>query len=255
MVATMDGEVLAGHTRIKSAALLGETAVPVVRVDLTPDEARAYRLADNKVGEHAKWIDELLAQEAELLDSSGMDLSVFGFDTSALKDLLSPVPDMGDISEETDAKGARRGRARSCHGCPMDGLGLPVCWAACPGPRTDFTTDGQSMVALGAMVGQDGADAFIESRTARDARLARLPRTDFVTGLPPETETALLKLLRIFADMTEREVLTLHAMLNGENQSGAARHRGVSKQAASKTVIRLAARHPELAPFFRRGAS
>ena len=155
----------------------------------------------------------------------------------------------------TDAKGARRGRARSCHGCPMDGLGLPVCWAACPGPRTDFQTDGQSMVCLGSMVGQDGADAFIESRTARDARLARLPRADFVTGLSPETETALLKLLRIFADMTEREVLTLHAMLNGENQSGAARRGGVSKQATSKAAIRLVARHPELAPFFRRGAS
>ena len=50
----MDGEVLAVHTRIKSAIALGETEQPVVRVDLTPDEARAYRLADNKVAEIAK---------------------------------------------------------------------------------------------------------------------------------------------------------------------------------------------------------
>lgn len=150
-----------------------------------------------------------------------------------------------------DARGVRHGRARSCHGCPMDGLGLPVCWAACPGPRTDFSADGQSVVCLGAMAGQEGAAAFVEANTAYDARLARLPRADYVTGLPPETETALLKLLRIFADMTERQVLLVHAMLNGKSQSGAARRGGVSKQAASMAVIRLMARHPELAPFFR----
>ena len=151
-----------------------------------------------------------------------------------------------------DGRGAWHGRARSCHGCPMDGKGLPVCFAGCPGPRTDFSTDGQSMVCLGAMAGQEGADAFVSARMSYDARLVRLPRADYVTGLSPETETALLKLLRIFADMTERQVLVVHAMLNGKRQSGAARHGGISKQAVSKTVIKLMKRHPELAPFFRR---
>ena len=102
VVVTMDGEVLAGHTRIKSALALGETEVPVVRVDLTADEARAYRLADNKVGEHAKWIADMLAQEADLLKDSGIDLSAFGFDTDALADLLTPVPDMDGLAAETD---------------------------------------------------------------------------------------------------------------------------------------------------------
>jgi len=40
----------------------------------------------------------------------------------------------------------------------MDGLGLPVCWAACPGPNDGFQTDGQSMVSLGGMA---DADAFV----------------------------------------------------------------------------------------------
>ena len=105
IVATMDGEVLAGHTRIKSAATLGETEVPVVRVDLTPDEARAYRLADNKVGEVARWNMEMLAEEAALLDGSGIDLSEFGFDPGALADLLTPAPDLSDVPEAIDASG------------------------------------------------------------------------------------------------------------------------------------------------------
>ena len=107
VVVTMDGEVLAGHTRIKSATLLGETELPVVRVDMTADEARAYRLADNKVAEAARWDMELLAQEAGLLDGCGIDLADFGFDTSALKDLLTPAPDLSDIPEKTDAEGVQ----------------------------------------------------------------------------------------------------------------------------------------------------
>jgi hypothetical protein len=45
----------------------------------------------------------------------------------------------------------------------MDGLGLPVCWAACPGPNEGFATDGQRMVTLGGM---DDPDGFL-GRTAR----------------------------------------------------------------------------------------
>lgn len=72
-----------------------------------------------------------------------------------------------------DAKGNRQGRARSCSGCPMDGMGLPVCWAACPGPNDGFSTDGMSMVTLGGMAGQEGADAYLNARMAMEARLAR----------------------------------------------------------------------------------
>ena len=104
VVATMDGEVLAGHTRIKSAVALGETEIPVIRVDMTPDEARAYRLADNKVAEFAKWDMELLAKEADALKDSGIALDDFGFDTSALADLLTPDADMDGTGDAPDAE-------------------------------------------------------------------------------------------------------------------------------------------------------
>ena len=55
----------------------------------------------------------------------------------------------------TDGAGKRRGVGgathRSCTSCPMNGLGLPVCWAGCDGPNPEFQTDGQSMVTLGGM--------------------------------------------------------------------------------------------------------
>lgn len=50
-----------------------------------------------------------------------------------------------------DGSGRQCGKARSCHDCPMDGLGLPVCWAACAGPGLEFSTDGQCMVTMGGM--------------------------------------------------------------------------------------------------------
>ena len=65
-----------------------------------------------------------------------------------------------------DARGVQRGRARACSSCPMDGLGLPVCWAACPGPNDGFQTDGMAMVTLGGM---PDADAFVERFGKKDS--------------------------------------------------------------------------------------
>lgn len=62
-----DGIILAGHTRYKAAKKLGLKAAPcVIYHDMTENQKRAYRIADNKIGEIAKWdFDEL---DAELGD-------------------------------------------------------------------------------------------------------------------------------------------------------------------------------------------
>ena len=65
-----------------------------------------------------------------------------------------------------DGKGVLHGVARSCTNCHMNGLGLPVCWACCPGPTDDYATDGQSMVSLDIMADGSG---FAETRMADDA--------------------------------------------------------------------------------------
>ena len=64
------GIILAGHTRYQAAKKLGLPTVPVIYArNLTPEQAKAYRLADNKAGEDSLWLNDLLA--AEMDDSRG----------------------------------------------------------------------------------------------------------------------------------------------------------------------------------------
>jgi len=74
------GVIVAGHTRWKAAKKLGLDSVPcVVADDLTEKQVKAFRLADNKVGEFAKWDNGLL--DAELFDIGlDIDMCIFGFD-------------------------------------------------------------------------------------------------------------------------------------------------------------------------------
>ena len=71
--------IVCGHTRYKAAKKLGLAVVPcVVADDLTEEQIKAYRLADNKVGEDSLWDMDLLSDElGDILD---LDMSDFGFD-------------------------------------------------------------------------------------------------------------------------------------------------------------------------------
>lgn len=78
LVLDKDNVIIVGHTRFKAAQKLKLETVPcVIADDLTDEQVRAYRLADNKVGELAEWDMELLNIE---LDEIDLDMSEFGFD-------------------------------------------------------------------------------------------------------------------------------------------------------------------------------
>lgn len=80
IVIDKDNVVVAGHTRLKAAQKLGYTTVPVKYADeLTPEEIKAYRLADNKTAEMAVWDKEAEALKLSELDDLGFDMSDFGF--------------------------------------------------------------------------------------------------------------------------------------------------------------------------------
>ena len=80
IVVDEEGVILAGHTRYEAAKRLDLNAVPVhVAEGLTPEQARAYRLADNRTGENATWDTDLLKFEFEGLMDSGFDLDLTGF--------------------------------------------------------------------------------------------------------------------------------------------------------------------------------
>lgn len=80
--------ILAGHCRVEAAKRLGIKTVPCLSLDyLTPDQARAYVIADNKLAINAGWDDDVLKQEIEDLLKADFDISLIGFDTSEFKDL------------------------------------------------------------------------------------------------------------------------------------------------------------------------
>lgn len=69
--------IIAGHTRLKAAQKLKLKTVPVIIADdLTPEQVKAFRLADNKVGELAGWDFEKLDLELAEID---LDMTQFGF--------------------------------------------------------------------------------------------------------------------------------------------------------------------------------
>ena len=73
------GEIIAGHTRYKAAKKLGMKEIPcIIADDLTEEQIRAFRLADNKVGEMAEWDFDILDEELEKM--SYIDMEEFGFD-------------------------------------------------------------------------------------------------------------------------------------------------------------------------------
>jgi DNA modification methylase len=90
IVVDADGVIIAGHTRYKAARKLGMDKVPVHIADgLTPAQIKAYRIADNKVGELAEWDMELLALEVEDLKLEDYPIDLTGFD-------LNEFPSGGD---------------------------------------------------------------------------------------------------------------------------------------------------------------
>jgi site-specific DNA-methyltransferase (adenine-specific) len=89
IVVDRDNVIVCGHTRYKAAVKLGLAEVPVhVAADLTPAQAKAYRLADNQTAALATWDDDKLTAELLALQGLDVDLALTGFSADELADLL-----------------------------------------------------------------------------------------------------------------------------------------------------------------------
>lgn len=99
VVIDKDGVIVCGHTRYKAAKKLGLKTVPcVIADDLTEEQIKAYRLADNKVSELAEWDIDLLGEELDGIFD--IDMSDFGFDLSEEEEEIEVIED--EVPQEVE---------------------------------------------------------------------------------------------------------------------------------------------------------
>lgn len=90
IIVDADMVIIAGHTRREASILAGLDRVPyIVRDDLTPEQVKAYRIADNKLAELSNWDDELLKRELFELQAVDYPLEVMGFTEIDLKEIFT----------------------------------------------------------------------------------------------------------------------------------------------------------------------
>jgi ParB-like chromosome segregation protein Spo0J len=139
-----DGNIIAGHGRWLASRELGMTEVPTLCLDhLTPAQARAFMIADNRLTEISVWDDRLLARQLKELSLVGLDfdIEVTGFEMgeidlriASLDDPAQAEADPADVVPEIPATPLsklgdmwllRRHRMRQCLGfsslCGADG--------------------------------------------------------------------------------------------------------------------------------------
>ena len=100
IVTDKDFVIIVGHTRLQAAKKLKLKEVPVlVADDMTEEQAKAYRLADNKTAEFAEWDFDLLNDELLNLD---MDMTLFGFEDSEEEEPQEIIED--EIPEAAESR-------------------------------------------------------------------------------------------------------------------------------------------------------
>jgi DNA modification methylase len=101
LVLDRDGVIIVGHARYRAAVKLGMHAVPVhIAAELTPEQVRALRIADNRTADIATWDDALLAGELAALESLSIDASDLGFTDDELTRIFAPPLTEGEVDPD-----------------------------------------------------------------------------------------------------------------------------------------------------------
>jgi DNA modification methylase len=96
-----DKGLIAGHGRLLAARKLGLKQVPVIELaHLTPEQKKAYILADNRLAENAGWDQELLKLEMAELNAADFDLDLMGFTDKEIEALLNGDESGGGLTED-----------------------------------------------------------------------------------------------------------------------------------------------------------
>lgn len=120
ILATADGDMIAGHGRLEAARELGLKKVPVLILEhLSEAQRKAYVIADNQLALNASWDKDLLQEEVMSLNLLDFNLDLLGFNEVDLSQMLDPEgidndespDDFDEVDEDLDVE----------HRCPSCG--------------------------------------------------------------------------------------------------------------------------------------
>jgi ParB-like chromosome segregation protein Spo0J len=98
-----DGNIIAGHGRVLAAEELGIAEVPTLCLDhLTPEQARAFQIADNRLTEISTWDDRLLAEQLKALSLVNLDfdIEVTGFEMGEIDLRIASLDDPPEADDD-----------------------------------------------------------------------------------------------------------------------------------------------------------
>jgi ParB-like chromosome segregation protein Spo0J len=97
--------VLAGHTRLKAAEIIGLKKVPIHQAqDLSDAQKKAFRIADNKISEFADWDKDLLSKEFQALAEMDFDLTSTAFDYDSIEKITSDIIEFDEPINEIESE-------------------------------------------------------------------------------------------------------------------------------------------------------
>ena len=117
IVVDKENVIVVGHTRYEAAKKLDLKEVPVVVANLTELQAKAYRIADNKVAQDNYWDFEKLQIELDNILENNYDLLNTGFDTDELDNLMNKIDKANDNDLDTEITESDLKASKKCPSC------------------------------------------------------------------------------------------------------------------------------------------
>lgn len=157
VLATEDNRIIAGHGRVEAAKSLGLAEVPVLRIEgLSPDEVKAYVIADNQLALKAGWDREVLAIELQHLVGLDFDMEAIGFETAEIDLILEAE------AGKADDPGREDGLPDPVAGSPVSRKGDLWLFGPADAPRHRLLVgDARSAEAYGQLMASDHAAMMI----------------------------------------------------------------------------------------------
>ncbi|NQV77149.1 MAG: ParB N-terminal domain-containing protein [Lutibacter sp.] len=109
--------IIVGHTRFEAAKKLGLKEVPVQVADLSINQSKAYRIADNKVAQDNYWDFEKLQIELDSILENNYELINTGFDSDELDNLLNKNLKNNDNLKDSEINESDLKGSKQCPSC------------------------------------------------------------------------------------------------------------------------------------------